>query len=323
MMKSEKALKFIQKYILEILLICLIAAMALVNSSFLTPGNLLNILRNMALQGVIAFGMTVVIIGGEIDLSVGSTVALTGVIIGLCCGKFQGADGSMTGGFIIGLALALLVAVVVGILNAFFVTKYKLPSMIVTLAMQFILYGIAATISKGFPITTLPAWYDIIGSGEFLHIPVMALIMVGVFIAIHILMSKMKIGRNIYAVGGNQEAARLSGINVVSTKIFIMIIIQICCVISGIMISSQVMSGSFTFGKGWEMTAIAAVVIGGTSFNGGIGKAKGTFIGLIFLGVILNAMTLMNVSEYVQYIVRGGLILFAVVINSFNTKSAA
>ena len=322
MNRNLKAVSFLQRYILEILLLVLILVTSLLNTNFLSANNLLNILRNMSLQGVIALGMTIVMIGGEIDLSIGSTVALTGVIIGISCGKFSGTDETMTLGFFIGLCLSLAAAVLIGIFNAFFITKYKLPSMIVTIAMQFVIYGVSATLCKGYPITTLPKWYGFFGSGTLFGIPIMALVLILVFIIVYIIMNKTKVGRNVYAVGGNAEAARLSGINVIATKVFIMVIIQICSVISGILVSSQVMSGSFTFGKGWEMMAIAAVVIGGTSFSGGIGKVRGTFIGLVFLGVILNAMVLMNVNEYIQYIVKGGLILFAVVINSFNNKTA-
>lgn len=321
-MSREGILGLLRQYILEILLIILVITMSLLNANFLSAGNLLNILKNMSLQGVIALGMTIVIIGGELDLSVGSTVALTGVIIGLSCEKFGGSDPNMIAGVLIGVILAIAAAILIGLCNSLFILKYKLPAMIVTIATQFVIYGITATLCKGYPVTTLPRWFNVFGAGTIANIPIMAFVLLISFVIIFIIMNKTKIGRNIYAVGGNAEAARLSGINVKTTKIFIMIAIQICCVISGILLSSQVMSGSFSFGKGWEMMAIAAVVIGGTSLNGGIGKVGGTFIGLLFLGVILNAMVLMNVTEYIQYIVKGGLILFAVVINSFNTKKA-
>lgn len=311
-----------RKYVLEILLLSLIILMCFVSDAFLSTSNFINILKNMALQGVLAFGMTMVIVGGEIDLSISSTVALTGVAIGLSCKYFSAAGLSMNVGFAAGLLIAVMGAVLIGVINTFFITKYRLPAMIVTIAMQFVVYGFTAVICGGFPVITFPGWYSIFGAGDIGGIPIMAIVMLIVFAVTYVIMQRTKIGRSVYAVGGNPEAARLSGINVVKTKCFILVGIQLCAVVSGVLLSSQVMSGSFTFAKGWEMTAIASAVIGGTSFNGGIGKIRGTFIGLAFLGVILNAMVLLNVNEYVQYIVRGGLILFAVVINTFNTKRA-
>lgn len=318
--KSGRIMDVARKYILEILLLSLIVIMCFVSESFLSTANFINIIKNMALQGVLAFGMTMVIIGGEIDLSISSTVAFTGVAIGLCCKYFTGIGMSINLGFALGLFIAVAAAFIIGIANTYFITKYKLPAMIVTIAMQFVVYGFTAVICGGFPVINFPGWYSVFGAGDILGIPVMSIVLLIVFAVTYLIMQKTKIGRSVYAVGGNPEAARLSGINVVKTKCFILIGIQLCAVVSGILLSSQVMSGSFTFAKGWEMTAIASAVIGGTSFNGGIGKIRGTFIGLAFLGVILNAMVLLNVNEYIQYIVRGGLILFAVVINTFNTK---
>lgn len=151
-------------------------------------------------------------------------------------------------------------------------------------------------------------------------IPVPALFLLAVFVITFIVMKYMKFGRSVYATGGNPESARLSGINTAFVKIAVMIIVQVCSAIAGILLSSQVMSGSFSFGKGWEMTAISAVIIGGASLSGGTGKIWGTFLGLIFLGVISNAMTLNGVDDYVQYIVQGVLIIGAVLINCIQSR---
>lgn len=314
--------KITNKFALEIVLVTLILVMTFISDSFLTSANLLNILRNMSLQGVIAFGMTMVIICGEIDLSVGSTVALSGVIIGLTTGKLASSGiMPMEQAVVAGIIFSLIVASIIGLFNGWLLTRFKMPSFIITIAMLWLLYGVAAFISKGFPVTTLPAWYNFFGAGMlFGVIPVPALVLVIVFVIVLIVMNYTKFGRSVYAAGGNPESARLSGINVKKVKMSVMVISQICAAISGILVSSQVMSGSFTFGKAWEMTAISAVIIGGTSMSGGIGKVKGTFIGLIFLGVIFNAMTLKGVDEYVQYIVRGGLIIAAVLINTIQTQ---
>ena len=306
---------------LEVILVLLFLIMSLTVGGFLTIGNLLNILRNVSLQGCIAFGMTMVIIAGEIDLSIGSTVALTGVIIGLTSGKLSKLGiMSIDQAVIVGIVLSIIAAGLVGIFNGWLLTRFKMPSFIITLAMMNVLYGITAIISKGFPVTTFPSWFSVFGAGLIFNvIPIPAVVLLIVFAVILLIMDYTKLGRAVYAVGGNSESARLSGINVKKTKILAMMAVQICSAISGILVSSMVMSGSSTFGKGWEMTAISSVIIGGASLMGGIGKVSRTMVGLIFLGIIINGMTLLGVDEYAQYVVRGLLILVAVLINTMQT----
>jgi ribose/xylose/arabinose/galactoside ABC-type transport system permease subunit len=312
--------RLIRRHILELVLILLILIMSITTRGFFTVNNLFNILRNMSLQGCIAFGMTMVIISGEIDLSVGSTVAVTGVIIGLTSGRLSGVM-PMDTAVIIGMVLSLAAAALIGIFNGWLLTRFNMPSFIITLAMMNVLYGIAAIISKGFPVTSLPQWYNVFGAGRVINIiPVPVIILLIVFIVNYVMINYTKFGRSVYAVGGNAEAARLSGINVNRVKIIVMTAVQICSAFSGILVSSQVMSGSFSFGKGWEMTAISSVIIGGASLSGGIGQISRTLVGLIFLGVIINGMTLLNVNEYAQYVVRGLLILIAVLVNTVQTQ---
>lgn len=302
---------------LEVILLVIFVAMSFASSGFLTVDNILNILRNIAMQGIIAFGMTMVIIAGEIDLSVGSTVALSGVTTGATTGWLVN-NGIMPieQAVIVGMIVSLVLAGLIGLFNGFILTKYKVPSFIITLAMLNVVYGVAAVMSGGFPVTTLPSWYNVLGSGEILSIPVPAIILLVIFAIIFVVMNYTKFGRSVYAVGGNPESARLSGINVTRVKIICMVVVQLLAALSGILLSSQVMSGAFSFGKGWELIVISAVIIGGTSLFGGIGKVWGTFVGLVFLGVLINAMTILNVNEYVQYIVRGCLILIAVLITT-------
>lgn len=307
---------------LEIILILLFIVMVFTSKAFIKPANLLNILRNISMTGIIAFGMTFVIIAGEIDLSVGSTVALSGVITALTAGKFADAGiMPMESAVIVGMIFAILISILIGIFNGFLLTKFKMPSFIITLGMLNLVYGIAAVISSGFPVTTLPSWFSWFGAGWlFKVIPVPAILLIIVFIISFTVLKYTKFGRAVYATGGNPEASRLSGINVKKVKIIVMTIVQVCSAISGILLSSQVMSGTFSFGKGWEMTAISAVIIGGASLAGGKGKVWGTFLGLLFLGIINNAMTLNGVDEYIQYIVQGALIIGAVLINSIQDK---
>ncbi len=317
--------QILTNYTLEIIIVFLAVVLTFISDYFFTVNNLLNMLRNIALQGVIAFGMTIVIVSGELDLSISSSVALTGVLIGMVGGKLAEAGiMPLEYGAIVGIAVALLVSVLVGVANGWLITRFKIPAMIVTLAMQNVLYGVAAVISKGFPIISFPSWYSYVGSGRlFGVIPVPVIVLLVAFMITYFMLGFTKFGRATFASGGNAEAARLSGINVKRTKIVGLVVIQICCVISGIMLSSQVMSGTFSFAKGWEMNAIASVIIGGASISGGIGNMRGTLLGIIFIGILTNGMTLLNVNDYVQYIVRGGLMIFAVLLSTFKNSQKA
>jgi ribose/xylose/arabinose/galactoside ABC-type transport system permease subunit len=276
----------------------------------------------MSFQGCIAFGMTMVIIAGEIDLSIGSTVALSGVIVGVITGSLAKSGMlPMETGVIIGILVSLIVSGLIGLFNGWLLTRFKMPSFIITLAMMNVLYGIAAIISKGFPVTTLPSWYNFLGAGRIANvIPFPVIVLLIVFVINFIIMNNTRFGRSVYAVGGNADSARLSGINVKRVKIVAMVTVQLCSGLAGVLVSAQVMSGAFSFGKGWEMTAISSVIIGGASLMGGTGRVWRTFVGLIFLGVIINGMTLLNVNEYAQYVVRGLLILVAVLINTIQTQ---
>lgn len=315
--KSVDIKKILKSNVMEVVLLIITIIIAFTATGFFTSSNLLGILRSSALKGVIAFGMTMVIICGEIDLSISSTVALSGIITALTAGKLESLGiMPLAYGVIVGMILALAAAALIGVFNGFLRTRFNIPTFIITLAMMNVLYGAAALLSKGFPLTSLPAWYNVLGAGSIGPVPVPAIILIVIFIVVHIIMSYTTFGRAVYAVGGNPESARLSGINVKKVKILVMVGVQVLAALGGIMCSSQVMSAAHNFGKGWEMDVIASVIIGGASMNGGIGKVRGTFVGIIFLGILLNGMTLMNVSEYVQYIVRGGLILGAVLVNA-------
>ena len=317
MTKKFDLKKFATTYMMEIILVVICIVVAFTANGFFTVPNLLGILRSSSLKGVIAFGMTMVIICGEIDLSISSTVAISGIIAATVAGKLDTAGIPLDAGIWVGILAGFLGAGLIGFVNGYIRVKFNIPTFIITLAMMNIVYGLAAILSNGFPVTTLPTWYNVFGAGNvFGVVPVPAIILVIVFIIVHIVMTYTTFGRSVYAAGGNPEAARLSGVNVKKVKIIVMIVVQLTAALGGIMCSSQVMSAAHNFGKGWEMDVIASVIIGGASMNGGIGKVRGTFVGIIFLGVLLNGMTLMNVNEYVQYVVRGGLILMAVLINT-------
>lgn len=321
MATKQKVHEFISKYMLSIILVVLIICTSFANRSFLTANNILNILRTMSMKGIVAFGMTFVIIAGEIDLSIGSTIGLSGVIVGVVAGNLSSAGTmSLEAATWVGILVAIIVGILIGLFDGFLLTKFNMPSFIITLGMMKLIYGIAAVLAKGFPVTTLGSWYTELGAGNAGIIPIPAIFLAAVFIISFVLLKYTGFGRNVYAVGGNAEAARLSGINVKATRVLIMVIVQVCAVIAGVLVSSQVMSGSFSFGSGWEMTVISAVIIGGASLSGGKGKITGTLLGLAFLGVIQNAMTLMGVDNYIQYIVEGALVLIAVLFNTLQTR---
>jgi ribose/xylose/arabinose/galactoside ABC-type transport system permease subunit len=194
-------------------------------------------------------------------------------------------------------------------------TRYQVPSFITTLALMTGLSGAAELITNGFPLTPFPGWYNFIGGGYLAGIPFPAILFLATFVLLQFLMNYTTFGRSVYAVGGNAEAARLSGINVGRVKMMALGITAFLAALSGVMVSSEIMSGTATTAKGWELDVIAAVIIGGTSLMGGVGRIWGTMVGVIFLGVLMNGMTLLNVSEYWQHVVRGVIILVAVLLN--------
>ena len=324
-MNANKVKNLILDHIIEILLIVLVVIMSFVSSNFLTVNNIMNILRNQALKGVIAFGMTMVIISGQIDLSIGSQVALAGVIVARFCRDLPTATGcSVTAACLLGILISIVVAVLMGGLHSFLEHKFHMPAFIITLATLNVMYGLSGMICEGFPIANaFPNWFLQIGIGKVGVVPVPAIILLAVFLIAHFVMRYTTTGRSIYAIGGNPESARLSGINVFKTKFIVFASVQVMCVLAAFMHSAQVASGSYSFGKGWEVDVISSVVIGGTSMAGGIGKPWGTLMGILFMGVIVNAMTILDVDIYAQYVVRGAIMIFAVLMASMQSKAKA
>ena len=325
---AKQVTTFLFDHVVEVMLIILIIVMANVSRTFNTTANWLNIFRNMSMKGLIAFGMTMVIISGHIDLSIGSTVALSGVIVARCCRDLPSAMGvSVTVACLIGMVLSIAFAIIMGTLHGYAQHKFGMPAFIVTLASQNLLYGLAGILSGGFPIANVfPSWYAQLGTGKIggpRGVPLPAIILLVFFFIMFFIIRYTTTGRSMYAIGGNQESARLSGINVLKTKIFAFSSVQVMCVIAGFINSAQVLSGSYSFGRGWEVDVISAVVIGGTSMLGGIGKMWGTLVGVIFLGVIINGMTILNVSVYAQYVVRAIFMTAAVLVATYQAKKKA
>lgn len=318
---------FLLDHIIEVFLVLLIIGLTLGEENFMTWSNWMNIFRANSLKGVIAFGMTIVIIAGLIDLSIGSTVGLAGVIVALCCRDLTALGLDLSVACIIGIVLCLLLAITVGWMHGFFQHKTGMPPFIVSLVSLGALFGLAGILSGGFPVANqFPTWFNQLGGGRIGGpdgVPIPAIVLAVSFLVVWYIMGYSTTGRATYAVGGNPESARLSGINVGKTKIFAFITVQILAVISGIMTSGQVMSGTYSFGKGWELDVISMVIIGGTSFNGGIGTVWGTLLGVIFIGVIANGMTLLNFDIYTQNVVRAIVMFLAVLISSYRAQAKA
>lgn len=323
----KKILIFFLDHIIEMCLIILIIGLAFGANGFLTWSNWMNILRANSLRGVIAFGMTMAMVAGLIDLSIGSTVGLSGVVVALACRDLTAAGMDLTTACVIGMGLCLLLAVMVGWMHGFFQHKTGMPAFIATAASLYGLYGLAGRLSGGFPIANqFPDWFNQIGGGRIggtSGIPIPAIILLITFLVIWFIMGFTTTGRATYAVGGNPESARLSGINVGKTKIIAFIVVQVMAVISGFMTSGQVMAGTFSFGKGWELDVIAATVVGGTSFDGGVGTVWGTLVGVIFMGVIGNGMTLLNIDIHTQFVVKAIIMFLAVLLTSYRSKVKA
>lgn len=307
---------FFEKNILLVVLLILVMFMAFVNANFLTGKNLINILRNMAVNGILSCGFTMLLVAGEFDLSFGSTLGLTCCLIPAMSARFADTALGMTGGTLIGILIALVVSVCIGLVNAYFVIKWRLPSMLVTLATQFAVYGVAGVLTGGAPQYTLPAWFGFFGKGMIASaIPVSVVIFLALMVVFYVLLQHTKYGRTLYVVGGNAEAARLSGINTARFKAGVYIVMQVTAFLAGVIFSSQLAGGMPTYGKGIEFNVIAGVIIGGASMVGGVGNMKNTFIGLLFLNVIMNAMTIANVSEYWQYVVRAVIMILALLLS--------
>lgn len=283
---------------------------------FLTVKNLFNVLRQISTNLLLACGMTMVIILGGIDLSVGSIIALSGVIAAGCVSRYG-----------LPLAVALLAGIVIGIIfglfNGYVISKTTIPPFIVTLATMNIARGLAGVYTGGSPVRVVTDEWQYLGAGYFAGIPVPVIIMFVVFIISLLILNRTKFGRYVYAVGGNVTAAKFSGINVEKVKFTVYLYSGIMAGIAGIILASRMYSGQPTAGEGAEMDAIAAVVVGGTSMSGGSGKLGGTLIGALIIGILNNGLNLMNVNSFWQTVVKGVVILLAVMIDFLRNKKAA
>ncbi|WP_413726879.1 ABC transporter permease [Sodalis sp. RH16] len=292
--------------------IVLFVLMVFLSDSFLTFNNLTNVARQVSINAIIAVGMTCAILTGGIDLSVGSVMALSGTV----------AAGLMITGIPMPLALlaGLAIGGLFGAINGACVAYARMPPIIVTLASMSVARGLALIYTGGYPVSGLPDPFAFFGRGEVMGIQVPILIMAGIYIIAYAMLNHMSFGRYVYAIGGNEEAARLSGIRITRYKLLVYIISGITAALAGLVLTSRLMSGQPNAGEGFELDAIAAVVLGGTAITGGKGAIIGTLVGAMMLGILNNGLNLMGVSPYVQNVIKGGIILAAIYISSEKRK---
>ncbi|NML34466.1 ABC transporter permease [Paraburkholderia antibiotica] len=282
--------------------------MVFMTDNFLSVSNLQNIALQSSINGIIAVGMTAAILTGGVDLSVGAVVALSGT---LCAGLMVRFGIPMFLAVLLGIA----VGVVFGMFNGYCVAYLRMPSIIVTLATMGVARGLALIYTGGYPIDGLPDSFSFLGDGVVAGIKLPILIMLLTYGIAFVLLNMAPFGRYVYAIGGNEEAARLSGVRVSRYKLLVYALSGLTAGIAGIVLASRITSGQPGAGVGFELDAIAAVVMGGTSIAGGRGAILGTLVGALLLGVLNNGLNIMGVSPYLQLIVKGGIVLLAIFIS--------
>lgn len=308
----KNTMKYMSELTTVIALIILMAVITIINSNFLTANNLLNLLLQVTSNALIAFGMTFVILTGGIDLSVGSILALSSAL----------TAGLLGSGMTVTLAIliSLILGCILGMMNGLLISYGKLAPFIVTLATMTIFRGATLVYTNGNPITkglSDTFLFQFLGQGYIVGIPFPVIIMFIVFIVLYVLLHKTAFGKSVYAIGGNEKAAYISGVKLNKVKIIIYSISGMMASISGLIITSRLSSAQPTAGASYEMDAVAAVVLGGTSLSGGKGRILGTLIGALIIGVLNNGLNIIGVSAFWQQVVKGVVILIAVLIDRF------
>ncbi len=300
-----------QAVLITILVICVITT--LINPVFIKPANLINIMRQISILGIVASGMTILMISGGIDLSVGAALSFAGVV----CGRvLAGGYGELTAVFA-GVAVGALI----GLVNGTIVAKTRVQPFISTLGMMSILQGGALLVTGGRQIPNLDGdFFASIGGGMLGFVPVPVIVLLTVVLVSHFLLQYTKWGRRWYALGGNEETAFLSGVDVNRYKVSAYIITGVCVGIAAVTLASRIGAALPLMGSGYELQSIAAVVIGGVSLSGGRGNILGAFLGVLLLGVISNSLNMLNVSAFFQTMAVGVIILLAVIANQYRQR---
>lgn len=311
----DKLLAFVTRCRPVFIMLLVASVFACMHPRFLTGTNWLNILKQNSHYGVLAAGVCFAILLGGIDISLGSVLAFSGAVAALIVGK---GDSAMLA--LVAVVAAIIIGAIAGLVNGIFIAHFKLQPMIVTLASMSIFRGatLVLTNGKSFSIgkTAGALAFKEIGQGSIGFLPLPVVLLIVVYIIVYYILNKTAFGRHVYAIGGNEEATRLSGINVARIKVLAHVMCGLLAGVSGIMVTARVASATPTAGNGYEMDAIAAAVIGGISLRGGEGQVLFTIVGAIIIGMLNNILNLMNVSSYYQTIIKGVVILIAVLLDA-------
>lgn len=305
---------FVKVGVLPFLLVALFILFAVAEPRFVSSSNLLNVGRQSTYLVMITAGQMLTLLCGGFDLSVGFSVALTSIVSAMVMVSF--ADPTI--GIIMGILAGIACATLVGLANGITIAMFRVSPFVVTLGMMSVAHGMALIVSSGVPVFNLPEQLnEVLGSGMVLGIPVPVIVALVIVLAIYVLLSRTRVGRYFYALGGNREAARLSGISVRKYTCLAYVLCGTLTGITGIMLTARVASGEPNLGAALPLESIAAAVIGGVSLRGGEGSIIGAVFGAILIVVIRNGMDLMNISSYLQMVVMGCLLIFAVVMDQF------
>ncbi len=307
------SLEFVVRYRVFFILAVLCIVVSIIQPIFLYPQNILNVLRQIAASAVLAAGFTLVLGSGNIDLSVGTQIGMNGVFMAMIS-KAEGMP------FAVVILAGVACAVICGLVNAFFINAFRLPPFIVTLATMSIFKGICYIASNTTPVSSIAGYITAFAQGNVLGVPKLVITMVVVYILMYVVINKSIFGRHAIAMGGNFDAARVSGINTSLTRYGVYVCMGLCAFMSALMMTGRAASAQPVAGQGMEMDAIAAVVIGGTAMSGGNAKIGGTILGCMIVGVINNALNLINVDSNFQLIVKGALILIAIILDAQSAK---
>ena len=296
-----------KRYSTLLILLAIVILSSFMSPNFLTSKNLLNILKQVSIVTILSFAQGMIIISGEIDLSLGTLAGMAG--------SFSCILYIATGNLVLAFLFGILIGAFVGAINGMFVAHFKLPSFIVTLAMQSVTFGAIFLYTNGNNIFQIGN-FKVLGQGRLFNtIPITVVFMIIMWIITHILLKYTKFGRYLYAIGGNKEAANAAGIQVAKTKWIVFVISGIFAAIGGMILMGRLNAGIPSEGLGYETDAIMATVVGGTSFSGGIGTATGTLIGSLIIGIFNNVMNLIGIESYLQMIIKGFLIILAVLLD--------
>lgn len=314
MFEGNRVRQFTKKYGILFIMLGMFLALSLATEKFLSLGNITNVMNTVALNGILALGMVFVMTAGGIDLSVGAMLALASTTIGVVL--------NVTGNNLLACIAAIAICSFFGLLNGILVAKFEMFPFVVTLASQLVIRGLGYVISGGYSFALANPAFTKIGLGKlFGTIPYPILMLIGIAILAYVMMHCTKFGRYVYAVGGNIKTARASGVNVAWTQIGTYAISGFCAGVAGIILTTRINAAQPNIGMSYEVDAIAACVLGGTSFAGGISTIPGTFIGIVFIGLMYNGMNLLGVESYWQTIVKGLVIIVAVLLdNVFNKR---